>query len=94
MENANEIDHEARKARFMNASAELAATLEPAVLALWIAESHSFTEAVERGENITMSPLWLAIAATIWAHVTDGETLDFPPELAAHYHRAPRAHLN
>jgi len=80
--------------RFIDASGELAAMLEPKVFALWQAEWRAFIDAQERGEDYVMTPLARAITGVIWEHVTTGEQLFFPPEIAAHYHRAPRAHLN
>ncbi len=94
MENANEIDHDALKIKFMDASAELAVTLEPAVFVLWQTESHRFIEATARGEHYLMSPLALAIYTIVWEHVTAGTKLSFPRAVAAHYTRAPKAPCN
>ena len=80
--------------KFINASIELEKQLEPEVLVLWRSEGAAYIDSVARGETCALSPLALAIMATIWAHITDGIELDFPPELAAHYHRAPRAPFN
>jgi hypothetical protein len=90
----NVIDHDALKTKFIAASGEMAALLETEILILWNAESQRFIDATARGEDIILSPLWLAIMATIWAHITDGTTLEFPPQLAAHYVRAPMALCN
>src|SRR5205823_555630 len=80
--------------RFIEACGQLEQQLEPDVFAIWRKEEAAYIEATERGTIRTLSPLALAILATIWAHITDGEALDFPPELAAHYARAPKALFN
>ncbi len=80
--------------RFIDASAELAAMLEPEVFALWQAEWRTFIDAQERGESYVMTPLARALTGAIWEHITTGEELFFPPEAAAHYARAPRANTN
>jgi hypothetical protein len=90
----NEIDHATLKARFMDASDKLAATLEPEVFTRWREESYRFIEATARGEEYTMSPLASAIYTVVWEHVTVGTKLRFPPEVAAHYARAPKAPCN
>ena len=73
---------------------ELAPMLEPRVLKFWQAECDRFNEARERGEVYPMTPLSLALSAAVWERATTGEPLFFPPEAAAHYARAPRAHTN
>jgi hypothetical protein len=78
--------------QWLTASRRMAELLEPDVCTEWHKELLLFDAA--QLQICDLTPMSRAIISAIWHHINTGEELFFPPEAAAHYRRALRAHTN